>query len=505
MAKKFIKFFISISSIITIFFLIILYRAYIVNQPCRHDIKIIETNNKFKLSEKALDRFQQSLKIPTISFDHNNQNKTALLEYIGFIRKEFFELESYEFVSFNLINNFSLLYKIEGNDPTLKPYLLAAHFDVVPANVQNDKWKFDPFSAEIDEGFVYARGSLDDKSSMLSQLEAITLFLKNKGQPKRTIFLAYGHDEEISGHQGAKSIADFLKDIKLEFVLDEGTMIVENVLPGLDTPLAYISTAEKGYLTIKFYVNTTGGHSSMPNPDESSIFILADAISKLKANKQPSFLGYGPETKLLTRLATTFGFLKRIFLSNIWIFRPLIEIILSKNPTTDSLLRTTTAVTIIKSGFKENVLPTYAEFVVNHRIHSLQSCKEVLEYDLLVMNDKRINYEIIECSEPTSISPIDSLGYSIIEHSTYQIFEGVSALPGIMVALTDSRYYSNLTENIYRYLPIRLKNEDLKRYHGIDERISVQSYEDMINFYYLIFKNTDDLHLNDLIKNRIEL
>lgn len=189
-------------------------------------------------------------------------------------------MESYKFVNLNVINNFSLLYKIEGIEKNLKPYLLTAHLDVVPANAQNDKWKFDPFSGTLDEGFIYARGTLDDKSSMVGQLEAITMFLKEHGQPKRTIYLAYGHDEEISGHNGAEAIAKFLGDTSLEFILDEGTMIIEDVVPGLDIPLAYISNAEKGYLTIKFYVNTTGGHSSMPDPEESAIFIVSDAISK---------------------------------------------------------------------------------------------------------------------------------------------------------------------------------------------------------------------------------
>ena len=189
-------------------------------------------------------------------------------------------MESYKFVDLKLINKYSLLYKIEGTDKSLKPYLLAAHLDVVPANAQSDSWKFDPFSGHIDDGFVYARGTLDDKSSMISQLEAIQIFLKQNGQPKRTIYLAYGHDEEISGYQGANEIAKYLADISLEFVLDEGTMIMENVLKGLDTPLAYISNAEKGYLTVKFYVNTTGGHSSMPDPEDFSIYIVAEAITK---------------------------------------------------------------------------------------------------------------------------------------------------------------------------------------------------------------------------------
>lgn len=173
-----------------------------------------------------------------------------------------------------------MVYKIEGSDSSLKPYMFAAHIDVVPAYAKEDNWKFDPFSATIDEGFIYARGALDDKTSMIGQLEALRIFLKKHGQPKRTIYLAYGHDEEISGYNGAKSIATYLANTTFEYVLDEGSMIIGGLIPGLDKPVAYISVAEKGYLTVKFYVNSTGGHSSMPNPDESALFIIGEAIAR---------------------------------------------------------------------------------------------------------------------------------------------------------------------------------------------------------------------------------
>ncbi len=174
------------------------------------------------------------------------------------------------------------MYEITGKDKSLKPYLLAAHFDVVPADAKNDKWSFDPFSGQIDQNneFIYGRGTMDDKASMIAQLESIRLFLKRFGQPSRTIYLAYGHDEEINGFNGAGRISDYLNNTQLEFVLDEGTMIVDDIFPELKKPFAYISIADKGYLTVKFYVNVTGGHSSMPNANENSLFILANAITK---------------------------------------------------------------------------------------------------------------------------------------------------------------------------------------------------------------------------------
>jgi carboxypeptidase PM20D1 len=163
-------------------------------------------------------------------------------------------LEDYEFLKFEYVNR-SLFYTIQGSNSTLKPYLLAAHFDVV--GVENN-WDHDPFEANIVDSFVYARGALDDKSSMLAQLEAVKIFLKKYGQPRRTFYLAYGHDEEKNGFEGAFNMAQKIKNIELEYVLDEGLMIVENILENFPKPSALISIAEKGYLTIKFTVDTLG-------------------------------------------------------------------------------------------------------------------------------------------------------------------------------------------------------------------------------------------------------
>ena len=195
--------------------------------------------------------------------------------------KEFSDIEAYSYVTLDMINTYSMLYKIEGTESSLKPYLMAAHFDVVSTDDQTDKWKYDPFSAQIEDGHIYARGCMDDKSSMMAHLESVRLFLKLNGQPKRTLYLAYGHDEELSGYQGGKQIAKFLSNVSLEYVLDEGPVVIEDVFPGLEKPAAWIGLTDKGKLNVKYFVNTTGGHSSMPNADESAVFVLGEAIGKL--------------------------------------------------------------------------------------------------------------------------------------------------------------------------------------------------------------------------------
>ena len=115
---------------------------------------------------------------------------------------------------------------------------------------------------------------------MISQLEAVRIFLKLNGQPKRSIYLAYGHDEEVLGHNGASLIAKHLENEILEYVVDEGQLIIEDLITEIKRPFAVIGITEKGYLTVKFSINTTGGHSSMPDKKESALFILSEAINK---------------------------------------------------------------------------------------------------------------------------------------------------------------------------------------------------------------------------------
>jgi carboxypeptidase PM20D1 len=494
--KKIIKKLVIITSLVLgIILLGLVYKAYVINQPCKHDIGKINKSNRIKVSNDQVKRLQESLKIQTISYSQTNQNIQAIEQFGKFIKEEFKELESYPFVKFSFINNYSILYEIKGSRSDLKPYLLAAHFDVVPANAQEDKWTHEPFEANIEDGYIYARGAIDDKSSMLGQLEAVRIFLKNNGQPQRSFYLAYGHDEEVKGKEGAGKMSELLSSVSLEYVLDEGSMIVEDIFPEIKRTISSISIAEKGYLTVKFFTNVTGGHSSMPNDKESAIYILADGISKLKANKIPSMLGLGPEKDLLEGLAVHFGFFQRLVLSNIWFFKPIIEMIFSKLPVTDSLIRTTTAVTMFNAGIKENVLPAYAEFVVNHRLHSSQSCEEILNYDLSVMQDSRIKYEILDCTEPSHISPTDSLGYHVIKHTVMQLFPDSIPLPGLMNGATDSRFYVKSTKNIYKFQPVVIKSADLKRFHGVDERVSLDNFEDLINFYFKLMENSDKMHI----------
>jgi carboxypeptidase PM20D1 len=166
-----------------------------------------------------------------------------------------------------VIGGYSLIYTWKGTNESLKPLLLMGHIDVVPVDPESEKtWTHPPFSGEIAAGYIWGRGTMDDKVSVLAILEAVEHLLATGFQPQRTLYLAFGHDEKTGGASGAAKIASLLhsRQVELEYVLDEGGSITDGLVPGVAAPVALIGIAEKGYLSLELSVESAGGHSSTP-------------------------------------------------------------------------------------------------------------------------------------------------------------------------------------------------------------------------------------------------
>ena len=164
----------------------------------------------------------------------------------------------------DLVNRYSLMYTWKGKNENLPPVLLASHSDVVPVDpASRDEWRFPPFDGQIAEGYVWGRGTLDNKNTLIAMMEAAETLIKNGYQPERTVLLAIGHDEEVGGQQGAAQIAGRIQSFnsRLAAVLDEGGSIYTGrVVPGLNLPVALIGMTEKGYLTLHLEVEGAGDY-----------------------------------------------------------------------------------------------------------------------------------------------------------------------------------------------------------------------------------------------------
>ncbi|VWX63398.1 conserved hypothetical protein [Burkholderiales bacterium 8X] len=386
----------------------------------------------------------------------------------------------------------ALLYTWAGSDPAAKPIALMAHQDMVPiAPGTEGAWGVDPFAGTIKDGFVWGRGALDNKGNLFAQLEAIEMLLAGGFKPQRTIYLVMGDDEEVSGLRGAQPIAQLLQSrgVRLDWVLDEGLLVLDGVLPGLNRPAALIGLAEKGYATFFLTLDTAPGHSSMP-PARSAIGQMSAALARLEATPMPGGIR-GVAREMFGALAPEMSGINRVMLSNLWLTEPLVRSQIEKSPSSNAMLRTTTALTIVRAGNKDNVLPGRAEAAVNFRVLPGDSIDQVEAHLRKALGDDAIQVKRYPGnSEPSPISPTDSAGYRSIQEAVRQTFPDAVVAPGLMTAATDSRHFSILSDSVYRFSPFRVKAEDLPRFHGTNERIAISNYVEAIRFYRQLLRNS---------------
>src|SRR3954454_10705953 len=231
----------------------------------------------------AAARLSEAIRFRTISsFENPDQSSEAFRGLQAHILKSFPAFHAA--AKREVIGQYSLLYKWEGSDAKAPPIGLLAHQDVVPvAPGTENEWQQPPFDGVIADGFIWGRGSWDDKGNLYSMLEAAEAMAKEGFRPKRTIYFAFGHDEVVAGIRGAKAIVALLasRDVRLDYVIDEGLLITDGIIKGLEKPAALIGLAEKGYATLVMTAHATPGHSSMP-PRETAIGMMSAALARVR-------------------------------------------------------------------------------------------------------------------------------------------------------------------------------------------------------------------------------
>jgi carboxypeptidase PM20D1 len=441
--------------------------------------------------QAAAARLAEAIRFQTISsFLNPDSDADALRGLQAHIAKSFPAFHAA--AKREVVATYSVLYAWEGSDPKAAPIALLAHQDVVPVAPGTTKdWQQPPFDGVIADGFIWGRGSWDDKGNLYSMLEPAEQMSRAGFRPKRTIYFAFGHDEEVGGTRGAKAIAALLasRGVRLEFVLDEGLLITEGLVKGLERPAALIGVAEKGYATLVLTAHATPGHSSMP-PRETAIGMMSAALARLEDHRLPMQIR-GAASEMFDTLAPEMKGFGRVVLSNLWLFKPLVLREFEKNGPSEATLRTTTALTIFNAGDKDNVLPGNAEATVNFRLIPGDTQASVTDHVRRTIGNDRISIEPFPGNaDPTPVTATSGEPFRALNRTIREIFPDVVVAPGLMVAATDSRHYTGLTDTILRFTPVRANADDLKRFHGTNERLSIEGYADMIRFYRRLIENT---------------
>ncbi|HNW95039.1 MAG TPA: M20/M25/M40 family metallo-hydrolase [Anaerolineaceae bacterium] len=407
----------------------------------------------------------------------------------------------HEKLDLELVNDRSLLYTWRGSDPALDPICFAAHQDVVPADEAPEAgWTHPPFAGELADGYVWGRGTLDCKGTLIGLCEAATNLLKSGFSPRRTIYLAFGADEEVSGLTGARAIAELLKErgVRLAFLLDEGSAVTKGSAMGVNSPIGQIGISEKGYLSLKLKAKVKGGHSATP-PKQTAVGALALAIAVLEANPFPQNLDV--MSFIASYLGKDLPFLQRMQYANTWLFGGALKRKLAETPLTNALTRTTIAPTIIKAGSAENVLPAEAEALLNLRIMPGETLREVYERVNDLVGDENLEVlpahgETLENEHawnPTPVADVDSPQYQRLAELVRATFPGAIVVPFMMAGATDARHYAAVCQNAMRFSPLFLTQDESQTMHAVDERLSFINASRMVAFYEELMRQESSL------------
>lgn len=432
------------------------------------------------ISTEVYRNLSRAIQYKTISFSEEAiPDSAAFNGFHRFLEETFPRVHAT--LGLEKINQYSLLYTWQGTDPTQKPIILMSHQDVVPVDQPTlADWEAGPFEGRITDTHIIGRGTMDDKGSLIALMESVEMLLEEGFRPSRTIYLAFGHDEEVGGSNGAAKIAEHLekKGVEAAMTLDEGGFIAEGIIPGMDAPVAMVNLAEKGFASFRLIVETRGGHSSQP-PRENTIGMLATAIVELENNQLPYKL-VKPIDYQFEYMGAELPFLKKMAFANPWLF---------KKPILQALnAHTTTAPTIIQGGVKNNVIPTVAEATINFRILPGETIESVQAHIQKIVGEKIRVEPVGFLTNPSPVSGIDSEGFKTLEKTIRSVFPDAVVVPGLVGGGTDARYFYDISEDVYRFYPIRINSESMTRFHGIDEKIGKEEYREMIEFTYQLIR-----------------
>ena len=444
-----------------------------------------EPLEKLELPETIYRNLSGAIRYPTVSFSEDAEPDSAAFHGFHQYLQQTFPL-LHQTLTLEKVNTYSLLYTWKGSDPSKKPVILMSHQDVVPVDQPTlSDWEAGPFEGKITDTHIIGRGTMDDKSSLMAVMESVEMLLREGYTPARTFYLAFGHDEEVGGARGAAMLAAYLKEkgVHASMTLDEGGFIAEGMIPGIENPVAMVNLAEKGFASFRLIVETRGGHSSAP-PKENTIGMLAQAIVDLENNQLPYKL-VKPIDYQFEYMGAELPFFKKMAFANPWLF---------KKPILEALnAHTTTAPTIIKGGVKNNVIPTVAEATINFRILPGETIESVQAHIENTVGDKIRVEPVGFLTNPSPVSGIDSEAFRALEKTIRSVFPNSTVVPGLVGGGTDARYFYDISDDVYRFYPIRINSESMTRFHGIDEKISKENYRELITFTYHLIKGQSSL------------
>ncbi|HEU5360212.1 MAG TPA: M20/M25/M40 family metallo-hydrolase [Candidatus Deferrimicrobiaceae bacterium] len=355
-------------------------------------------------------------------------------------------------------------------DPGL---VLIHHMDVVPARAE--EWSVPPFSAQVKDGYLYGRGTLDTKGLGVAHLCA-AIGAARSGILRRKLFFVANADEEVGGKEGAEY---FVRHLPLSFGravgMNEGGVGVRDLFG--EGKFFLVNLWEKGPLWLALSAEGRAGHGSRPSKSDAPAR-LSRAMARIAEHRDPARL-----TEPMREMLRVLHALGRVGLDPDALpggpeGTARLEEFAAAHPEIDPLLRNTFAVTTLSAGFKPNVIPAKAEGTVDCRILPGEEPGEVASRVEDLVRDLSVRVEVAFAEEPNG-SPRGPL-FEALSRAIRSVHPEAVVLPYLATGFTDSRFFRSLGVDTYGLMPLLLPREEFGRIHGVDERIPLAGIDDMV-------------------------
>ena len=435
-------------------------------------------------ADRAVNALQQLVRCKTISYSDPTMESDYEFQKLVDLLPTLYP-RVFGFCTFAQLPDRALLFQWRGKSDA-NPSVMMAHYDVVPVNEAT--WDKPPFAGIIEDGVLWGRGTLDTKVTFNGILSAADYLIGEGFVPENDIYFAFSGGEEVNG-KGAVNIVNWFieNNIQPALVVDEGGAVVENVFPGVKAPCGLIGIAEKGMMNVQYTVHSGGGHASAPLP-RTPITILAKACRRIVDNPFKMHLTK-PALEMFDTLGRHSGFALKLVFANLWLFKPVLDLICRLGGgEMNALCRTTTAFTQMQGSNGRNVLPAEAHLISNMRLNPEDTVASALEYLKKTVNDSDVEISVLESFEPSPISETNCESWDKVAAAVAQTWPGCIVSPYLMVQCSDSRHYGKLSNHVYRFSAMDMTAEERKTIHGNNERIRLESIARAVEFYIRLMR-----------------
>jgi acetylornithine deacetylase/succinyl-diaminopimelate desuccinylase-like protein len=417
-----------------------------------------------QLLKEAIHHLQKYLRIDTVNPPGNEMEGAIFF-------KKIFDAESIPCQIFEPSpGRGNLLATLKGNGKK-RPILLLNHMDVVP--VERERWSFDPFAGIIQDGYLYGRGAIDDKSMGIIEMMALFILKREKVPLEKDILFFAAADEETGGKWGVQWAMENVSSLRnSEYALNEGGYVILNETG--DPDRYEISNGQKVVFQLRLKARGTSGHGSMPHPDNPNVKLIhaLEAVTQWETpyNILPMVKEY------FFRMAPKQPPDERKFFENIekGLSDPSFSVRLTSNPIYNAMVRDTISLTMLQGGSKANVIPSESNATLDCRLIPGSSKKNFLK-EIKRRLGEEIEVEGSTEGNPVPPSPFNTDLFQAIQKFAKENDPDCPVVPFLLPGATDSRFLRERGMTTYDFCPFRLQEKEIYRIHGNDERIAIEN------------------------------